>query len=397
MKLHPPALGLSFPIPLRISPLQCHLNALQARKLSTTLYHRPTHAITRPPILISPILLTTSRRSASTAAAAKPAPTNPKSSPVHPTNPKLSTTPAAQPSTSDRQRDHSERASALHASTLRLNPPETAYPPPLHVAPRAPGQGWLSYLWKSGKTYIRFYKDGIGRVRKNYKYAGEVKRKMREKTAIMAAGEDGKGGQAGAQKLLPPITRGDWQLLRRSRGDMKRLVPFGALVLLLGEWMPLVALWITPLVPGPCRIPAQTRKEAEKAERRRARRRERILMSSAKAKKHVAQQPAADDLAAAIAVMEKPDLLAMSAQLDVHAGAWDLLYFDPPAAFLRWSVRRRFEYLETDDALIRRDGGVAGLNDEEVKIACGERGYETLEKSGVELRRALSKWVRESS
>ncbi|KAF2814617.1 uncharacterized protein BDZ99DRAFT_377972 [Mytilinidion resinicola] len=343
-------------------------------------------------MLIPAILSPPSRRryaSASTATAATrrppPTPINPK---VSPAPPKPINTPPkpSEPSQSGRHSDRVARASALRASVLRLNPPETAYPPPLNVAARAPGQGWASYLWQSGKTYISFYKDGIKRVGKNAQYAGEVRWKMRENK-----------GRVDAQASLPPITRGDWQLLRRSRGDMKRLVPFAALVLLLGEWMPLVALWITPLVPGPCRIPVQARKEAEKAERRRARRKERILMASAKATTRVEQQkPAADDLFSAIAVMDKQSLLAMAAQLDAYAGAWDLLYFDPPASYLRWSVKRRCEYLETDDALIRRDGGVAGLNDEEVKIACAERGYETLEKSGVELRRALSRWLSES-
>ena len=60
---------------------------------------------------------------------------------------------------------------------------------------------------------------------------------------------------------------------------------------------------------------------------------------------------------------------------------------------LRGKVERRIEYLETDDALIRRDGGVEGLEAEELRIACGQRGIDVLGRGEDELREGLKVWL----
>jgi hypothetical protein len=168
-------------------------------------------------------------------------------------------------------------------------------------------------------------------------------------------------------------------------------------VILLGEWLPLVALWVTPLVPGPCRIPAQVRREAEKLEKRRRERKMRIENAewSGKNALPTPRTVSIDDGDALSEIMNlnKPQLLKISSQLDAHSRLWDILYINPPMALLMWSVRRQLEYIMMDDLLIKRDGGVAGLNEEEVRIAAGERGYDTLGKSGLELRKTLHAWV----
>lgn len=63
-------------------------------------------------------------------------------------------------------------------------------------------------------------------------------------------------------------------------------------------------------------------------------------------------------------------------------------------------LRRYVEYLWVDDLLIRRGGGVGGLNGEEVRIAVEERGGvdvggEKSEGEGEgEKRKWLEKWLR---
>lgn len=193
---------------------------------------------------------------------------------------------------------------------------------------------------------------------------------------------------------LPPLSRAEWQVMRRSRKDILRLPGFSLLVLLLGEWIPLIAPWITPVVPIPCRIPSQVRKELESLERRR---RERIRsLGMVYALPDTRPQPAAgktsESTVLEIKQLNVPTLQKLSAQLSAHSAIWDLLHLDPPTSLLRWSVGRHLQYLDVDDAMIRRDGGVTALNAEEVRLACIERGFDTLGKTEKNLRRALAEW-----
>jgi len=61
----------------------------------------------------------------------------------------------------------------------------------------------------------------------------------------------------------------------------------------------------------------------------------------------------------------------------------------------RWRVNRRCEYLELDDTLLKRGGGVSALDSgEELVMAAQERGIDTHEKGESEVREALDTWVK---
>ena len=90
----------------------------------------------------------------------------------------------------------------------------------------------------------------------------------------------------------------------------------------------------------------------------------------------------------------KGQLLHISRSLGLHGRVWDLSRgFLPPVSLVRWRVRRRLAYLEQDGALLARDGGVEALSDEEVKIACEERGIDVLGQDVETLRDLLRHWV----
>jgi hypothetical protein len=60
---------------------------------------------------------------------------------------------------------------------------------------------------------------------------------------------------------------------------------------------------------------------------------------------------------------------------------------------VRGRIKRRLAYLEQDDALLARDGGVDTLRHEEVRIACEERGIDVLGQDVETLRELLRYWV----
>jgi hypothetical protein len=277
----------------------------------------------------------------------------------------------------------------------KLNPPPETYAPELSIPSKRPAQSYFKYLYQCGKLYIQFYKQGIKNVRATSKIAKSLRQKLeREKGKSKDAKLDSQG--------LSVLTRAEWQIVRRSRQDMMRLPAFGALVLIFGEWLPLLALYITPVVPEPCRIPAQIKRKLEKAATRRRERERRLALDAARLVSRdrkpgsigtgvVAPQ------AVQVEALEKMDLfalLSLSTRLDCHGGIWDKLFLTPPKPVLKWALKRRIDYLRNDDGLIERDGGWQGLNEQEIERACTERGVDILGKKKEVLRREIAAWFK---
>lgn len=278
----------------------------------------------------------------------------------------------------------------------RLNPPRFTYAPEISVPARRSDQNLFSWLFKTGRAYLKFYKTGISHVRQTSKLAKELRTKVKNKGP----------GRDPAEIL----TRAEWQIIQRSRKDTFRLPAMAVLILVLGEWLPLVVLYITPLIPEACRIPQQVRRDLSKREQSRAYRLHRVmrdaLVLQRKDKPAVergtnlpstAPQSPEDvgPWGRAIKSMKAQDmtlfeLMLFSAQHDCHSKIWDLLNMTPPKSLLQRRVRQKMEYLAKDDELIERDGGFAGLEKEEIERACVERGIYVLGKQENELRRALA-------
>lgn len=178
----------------------------------------------------------------------------------------------------------------------------------------------------------------------------------------------------------------------------------------MGEWLPLIVLYITPVIPEACRIPQQVQRELGKREQIRQERLRRVSLDAmrlmSKDRRAAGTSPpitTAVDVskdAKAVPMNEavvtfKPqdmtlfELLLTSARYNCHGRIFDWLYLTPPKSLLRKSVGEKLEYLRKDDALIERDGGWAALGKEEIERACVERGIDVLGKSEGELRKAL--------
>jgi hypothetical protein len=200
------------------------------------------------------------------------------------------------------------------------------------------------------------------------------------------------------------ITRAEWQIIRRSRRDIMRLPAFAVLVLVFGEWLPLFVLFLTPLVPEACRIPAQVKRDLEKKENRRRERGRRLALDAPRliqADRQLGVGQSTQQVSVSsprnldLKEVEKLDgftLLNVSTKLDVYSRLWDWLFVRPPKPLLKWELKRKLAYLKKDDELLERDGGWQGLGRQELERASVERGIDVLGKSEADLRKSLAQW-----
>ncbi len=283
------------------------------------------------------------------------------------------------------------------AAKDKLNPPPISYAPEITVPARKVDQSLFSYAYKAGRAYLNFYKTGISHVRQATKLAKTLRAKAKEQPD---------------KDRTDVLTRAEWQVVRRSRQDILRLPAFGALILILGEWLPLVVLYITPLIPEACRIPQQVSRSLRKLEDRRKDRLRKISLAAPQLMlKDKRPASAAVDLnmedfqhngkflssSAKIRnvnanTMTYFELLLFSAKYDCHARVWDWISVNPPKGLLKWSVGKTLSYLKRDDELIERDGGWAALGEKEIRRACVERGISVVGKTEEEYRKAFAGW-----
>ncbi|KAF2838504.1 hypothetical protein M501DRAFT_915093, partial [Patellaria atrata CBS 101060] len=292
-----------------------------------------------------------------------------------------------------------------------VNPPLSTLPAPLEVPERAPDQSLFSYLYKSGRAYLGFYKTGIKNIWTNHKLTRSVKASLRTKSPSNNSDKD---ASSTPQKIDLPydgrVTRGEFQLLLRNRHDITRIPAFLLLFAIFGEWLPLIAIFFTAIVPNTCRIPSQIQKELEKAESRRhkaALERKTAMAVAAKSgvdtvpeKKRIEEgvEPALNQDPKALGQVPDPksktSLLYFSRHFSLHSPRWEGVSIAPPSFMLRRRLRQHLKYLAEDDALIRRDGSVRDLTDEEVAVACRQRGIDVLRRGKGELRKELDTWVK---
>ncbi|XPS91527.1 hypothetical protein M3J09_000943 [Ascochyta lentis] len=302
---------------------------------------------------------------------------------------------------------------ALIKANDKLNPPSFTYAPELSVPARKAGQNYASYLFSCGKAYLTFYKTGISHTRQTLKLAKALRAKLAEQGKGVSKDVAGNG----------ILSRSEWQVLRRSKRDLLRLPVMGFLILALGEWLPLVVIYLTPVIPEACRIPTQVERTLRKLESRRKDRLTRIAMDAQRLQTRD-RTPATDSdairLAAAAEGLLSPEkkigkaggmamasaivppeasqelslfhLLLLSARLDCHPRILDILYLTPPKWMLQRNVSKKLAYLTRDDELIRRDGGSQALDKRELLRACVERGIPVLGKSEGEQRKSLAQW-----
>ncbi|WEW60410.1 hypothetical protein PRK78_005895 [Emydomyces testavorans] len=298
-----------------------------------------------------------------------------------------------------------------------VNPPPSTRPAKLEL-PEKPANSSksFSYYFSLGKAYYAFYKTGLKNVYHNYRTAAPIRKKL---------------GFAGyLPTLLPPralsgtsafeqlvtregVTRAEFQLLRRSAHDVRRMIPFVLILIVCGEFTPLVVLALGARVtPLTCRVPRQLEKERRlKLERKSAALRAATTTAAAaggssqewlnlttlpRSVASVVRHASADEILRSCAVLG----LSKSHRLPGYIPGF------MQGTVVNWvyrpKLRRWLEYLAVDDALMREGGGVRGLSADELRIAVEERGGVDvgIDKAREEerermMRRWLGTWIGE--
>ncbi|KAI1204728.1 uncharacterized protein F4807DRAFT_321040 [Annulohypoxylon truncatum] len=285
-----------------------------------------------------------SRRTASTASQAKETKTKPP-----PTISELASSPT--------------RPSSPLPPSSTLNPPASTRPPPLELPTRDPATSMFTYWYQYGKAYMTFYKTGLRAILTN-------RRLLSQSTSSISTTNPSPSDNP---------TRSDILLRERVHHDLFRVPAFALLLLVCGELTPLVVIAFPRLTPYTCRIPNQISALQRRSEARRAR--------SYASLKHA--QLTAHDLRGGLASGHVCRALGLTSPL------WDRIGIDSP--FGSSLATRAVVRIAEDDALIRKGGGVDALVDEEVVLACEDRGMDVRGRDVDQLRAELRDWLRKAA
>ncbi|KAK4100384.1 hypothetical protein N658DRAFT_507899 [Parathielavia hyrcaniae] len=271
------------------------------------------------------------------------------------------------------------------------NPPSTTRPPPLDLPPVPPpntpklSQPYFAYLLALGKAYLKFYKTGIRHVYTN----------TRLLYSFFSSSSPTPNPDPAPTDRPHPSTRAHLHLRERVRHDLRRLPLFALMLLVCGEFTPLVVLALPGAVPLPCRIPRQVEKLLAREEGRR------VVWRDIVAAEVGAISPGVgggegknnNNMVARDGLKLRGTTAAAGRGLAMVLGlsaAWRWM----PGAVVGMAVEKRLRFLAVDDALLVQAGGAAALVPEEVRLTCAARGIDVLGRGDEELRGVLGRWLR---
>ncbi|EEA19723.1 conserved hypothetical protein [Talaromyces marneffei ATCC 18224] len=269
-----------------------------------------------------------------------------------------------------------------------VNPPLSTLPIDLDLPPVSMSkESFSERSWRRLKTagkYLVFYRDGLKNTYRNWKASIPIRRQLGLPLYIPSSPpSSARNPSSGATSLYAAIetlkiTRSDFQLVRRAAYDIRRLIPFGLIFLICGEFTPLVVVLLGDAVtPYTCRIPKQLAKTRAKRLEQKGHAfaavqgglgsmkpmREQDVMTW-QALQFGSREFAAT--ASAEQVLRACAVFGLAKSHDQGA-AWVSLIYRP--RLQKWT-----EYLALDDQLIVQNGGVDYLSAQELKIAIDERG-----------------------
>jgi len=298
--------------------------------------------------------------------------------------------------------------SIVTTTLSNVNPPATTRPGSLDVpAPLGPsasvGETFSRYI-SLGRAYYTFFKTGLKNVYHNYRASLPLRRSLGLPLYLPTSPPPSSGGVGSA--FLTAVTalnlsRSDFQLVRRSANDVRRLIPFAFILLICGELTPLIIVFLGDAVtPSTCQVPKQLdKRQTAKAERKRA------SFSTIQARLGSATpiSPGSEEemhwLAENFANM---DFAASASAEQVLQGcaALGLARTHQQPSFLvpllyRPRLKQWAQYLDVDDRLIVRGGGPEALLAEELRIAVEDRGGVGVGagKNGLEAEREQKRWL----
>lgn len=249
----------------------------------------------------------------------------------------------------------------------RVNPPTSTQPPPLILPPRE--KKWsFSGLLALGLAYLKFYKTGFKSIYQNWKLTRAIFSRIAPDINPPHA------------LLLGKLTRAEYLLIRRTAQDIRKVIPFGLLFMICGEFTPLVVIVFRGLVPRTLWIPQQVETARKKNEEMRYRAMEEFAIKN----KEFETSP------------DEPNSHNyMGAILGCYPHWWDRLPI-PATYFIRRRLEARSLEILLDNYALVRDGGPDAIKgEEELRRALETRGEDVLGKSEDEMRDRLAEMLRD--
>jgi hypothetical protein len=267
------------------------------------------------------------------------------------------------------------RKTPLPHKTTAVNPPTSTLPPPLESPVRQTDQTAVKHYFSVGRAYLGFYKTAFSNIYSNMKASRELSGRLPSGVSFEAAAQSGL------------LTRAEYQMVYRSRYDIRKIPLFALLFAICGEFTPFVVVFVPGIVPRAAWVPKQVEKARSKEE---ARRKESFQQGTLKEDESI---KTVEFERKSLKDSNPQQIVHMSKSLNLHSSLWERLWNRPPIWIAKSRVERQIKYLEADDIALDRDGGVSHLSFEEVKIACVERGLDVLGQGEGTLRERLQSWI----
>lgn len=281
-----------------------------------------------------------------------------------------------------------DTTSDLTLASEAANPPATTRPPPLELPVREPDTSILPHLFKTGKAYLTFYKTGLKNIYLNQRLVWS----LNDASGVPRSGAD--AARPPRVRAVGTTTRSTFLLRRRTAHDVRRLPVFALILLCAGELTPFLVLALPSIVPLTCRIPRQVTSLRRKTEARRAAAFARLEAAHGTVgqppQKQKQQGPggghpppggtAAPSPADHGPLTRAEAVAHIARSLNLVSRLWDRLPAASSDGLVAAAARRRvlahLAFLAEDDALLRQAGGAGALVDEEVRLACADRGID---------------------
>ncbi|KAJ5510849.1 hypothetical protein N7453_002952 [Penicillium expansum] len=304
-------------------------------------------------------------------------------------------------------------------SKSEINAPISTHPAPLTTpSPLSPSAGVADKLKRYvefGRAYVTFYKTGLKNVYHNYRASLPLRRKL-GLPAYIPISPPRTSTHNNNNRSAPSITkesklgRAQFQLVRRSARDVRRMIPFTLILIVCGEFTPLIVpIFGSAITPATCRVPSQVEKERVAATARKLAALDVFVTENKDRSVHVLKAGGAEQLGLLAGCFADSVWVAGASSADVlrACAIFGLVKRHDKTAgeslaglIYRPRLARYAEYLAIDDGMIRVGGGVRAMNATELRIAVEERGgvdvsSGTQDRKRVEEleRRWLEQWL----
>ncbi|OJJ84136.1 uncharacterized protein ASPGLDRAFT_46945 [Aspergillus glaucus CBS 516.65] len=265
-----------------------------------------------------------------------------------------------------------------------INPPPSTRPADINTPDSLPDDAapvdTVKRYIALGRAYLSFYKTGLKNVYHNYRTSLPLRNELglpvylpispppKSKTIAFKNAVEKTG-----------LSRSNFQLIRRAAYDVRRMIPFTLMLIICGEFTPVIVLALgSAVVPYTCRVPKQlTKDRTQKAARKRAALVAHYVQYTGSVS-YTPDQGKELDLLAQYVNLEWIESASPEEVLRACAVFGLVKTHTRPSALVslvyRARLRRFAEYLAVDDGLVKRGGGVSAMEGVEVRIAVEERG-----------------------